>query len=617
MALQIEEAASAQANAGTALAIDLHRICSTNELPSDFRLLRTLGVVRGVTVRSRNIGADIGAGFKALGGGEIKQMTKLCEDSRKEAFERMVEQAMERGANGVVAVRYDQNSIMPGITEVIAYGVAVSDGSIPTSGIADQPEGGMRCGQVCTSNELPNYTVHHSLGVVNGITVRTRNAAAQIGAGFKSMVGGEIKTYTTMCERARKEAYSRMVAEAVERGADGIVAMRYNTSDVQDGVTEVLAFGTAVTSGALATPLPHGDLALPTAMVTTASTLPELGSQLYSLGVVQGITVRSKNVIANFGAGLKSVFGGESRTWLGLCKDTRLQAMERMLEQARERGAKGVVAMRYDCNQISPDIIEVIAYGTAVSDQPSPQLAASANGQESRPEQAPHRIPGERVSTDLEIAGYAARSSLGLVRGISVRSCNFVRNIGAGWKSIVGGEIRNFSKMCNDAREEACERMMQHASEMGADGIAGMRFESNTVEPGVIEVVAYGTAVSERDAAAAPTSTSEGTIAHSMVTTTNELLGHQMPRSLGLAQGITVRSRNVFRNIGASLGAAFVGGERKTWTELCEAARKEAFDRLLKNAAELGATGLVALRYETEEIAPHITEVFAYATAVA
>lgn len=603
MALQVEEPARASAMPG----IDSHRICSTNELPADFRVLRTLGIVRGITVRSRNIGADIGAGFKAIAGGEIKQMTKLCEDARKEAFQRMVEQALDRGANGIVAVRYDQNSIMPGITECIAYGMAVSDGSIPTTGVAEEPEAGMRHGYVCTSNVLPNFTVHCSLGVVQGITVRTRNAVAQMGAAFKSMAGGEIKTYTTMCERARSEAYSRMAAEAVELGADGIVAMRYNTSDVQDGVTEVLAFGTAVRSRELENGLPPWDLALPRTMVTTASTLSELGTQTHSLGIVQGITVRSKNMFANIGAGLKSTFGGESRTWLGLCKDTRLQAMQRMLEQAKERGAKGVVAMRYDCNQVAPDIIEVIAYGTAVSDEPP-----------SRPERAADRISRERVSTDLEIAGFDATRCLGIVRGISVRSCNYVRNIGASWKSIVGGEIRNFTSLCNDAREEALERMMQHASELGADGIAGMRFESNTVQPGVIEVVAYGTAVSARDVAnAASASASEGTISYSMVTTTNELPGHQMPRSLGLAQGITVRSRNILRNIGASLGAAFVGGERKAWTELCEAARKEALDRLLKNAAELGATGLVALRYETEEISPNVTEVFAYATAVA
>merc|ERR1740121_768584 len=102
-----------------------------------------------------------------------------------------------------------------------------------------------------------------------------------------------------------------------------------------------------------------------------------------------------------------------------------------------------------------------------------------------------------------------------------------------------------------------------------------------------------------------------------MLSTTNSIPGFRQERLLGLAQGITVRSRNVLRDIAAGAKQFFQGGEIKTWTELCEASREEALQRLLKNAAELGAKGVVALRYETEEIAPQITEVFAYGTAIA
>merc|ERR1719502_1471806 len=161
-----------------------------------------------------------------MAGGEIKTFTTLCEGARQQALDRMLEQAAELGATGVVGVRYDTNLIAPGMTEVIAYGTAVSDVSAAASS-ADGPAG-LDCGaRVTTSNEIPGFQMQHSLGIVQGLTVRSRNVFANIGAGFKSMVGGEIKTYTKMCEDCRKEAYDRMIEEARDKGADGIVAVRY------------------------------------------------------------------------------------------------------------------------------------------------------------------------------------------------------------------------------------------------------------------------------------------------------------------------------------------------------------------------------------------------------
>lgn len=259
------------------------------------------------------------------------------------------------------------------------------------------------------------------------------------------------------------------------------------------------------------------------------------------------------------------------------------------------------------------------------------------------------------VSTDLTVPGFEATRSLGTARGISVQSNNLVRNIGAGLKKLVGGEINNFTHLCERAREEAFNRMLQHAASLGATAIAGMRYESNDVSPGVIEVVAYGTAVCDNSAvlpvasvpadatesldaplfgggrgsgAARGASSSAAGAASSgggndeevlhpaLASTTGEVLGHRLPNSLGLVQGITVRSRNAFSSIGADLKASFLGGEIQTWTTLCEQARGEALTRMLREAAEKGAGGVVALRYETNEIAPGVTEVLAYGTAV-
>ena len=90
-----------------------------------YRIVRNLGVVRGIVVRSRNIFANIGASLQTLVGGNITAWTRLCEDTRRDAFEIMVQHATELGANAIIGARYDATEIMSGATEVLAYGTAV------------------------------------------------------------------------------------------------------------------------------------------------------------------------------------------------------------------------------------------------------------------------------------------------------------------------------------------------------------------------------------------------------------------------------------------------------------------------------------------------------------
>jgi len=99
-------------------------ITSTAEIP-DKKIVKLLGVVRGNTVRSRNIGRDIGAGFKSIVGGEISSYTELLSQAREEAFNRMVNHAIDLGADAVVNVRFMTSSIMAGTSELLAYGTAV------------------------------------------------------------------------------------------------------------------------------------------------------------------------------------------------------------------------------------------------------------------------------------------------------------------------------------------------------------------------------------------------------------------------------------------------------------------------------------------------------------
>jgi len=99
---------------------------------------------------------------------------------------------------------------------------------------------------VTTAFELPNFRVVQNLGVVRGIVVRSRNVFATIGAGLQTLVGGNITVFTTLCEQTRNDAFDIMIQHATEIGANAIIGARYDTTELAQGVTEVLAYGTAV-----------------------------------------------------------------------------------------------------------------------------------------------------------------------------------------------------------------------------------------------------------------------------------------------------------------------------------------------------------------------------------
>lgn len=102
-----------------------HPMTTTGLTIDGYRSTKSLGVVRGVTVRSRSIFGTIGAALQTLGGGNITLLTDLCEKTRAEAFGLLLEHAQELGANAVVGVRYDATEVMQGVTEVLCYGTAV------------------------------------------------------------------------------------------------------------------------------------------------------------------------------------------------------------------------------------------------------------------------------------------------------------------------------------------------------------------------------------------------------------------------------------------------------------------------------------------------------------
>ena len=99
---------------------------------------------------------------------------------------------------------------------------------------------------VATTNDLPGYRIVAHVGMVRGVTVRSRSVVGNVGGAIQSIFGGSLSIYTKLAETARQEAYDLMAEHARELGADAVVAMRYDANEIMDGITEVLAYGTAV-----------------------------------------------------------------------------------------------------------------------------------------------------------------------------------------------------------------------------------------------------------------------------------------------------------------------------------------------------------------------------------
>jgi len=105
---------------------------------------------------------------------------------------------------------------------------------------------GVNVAMVTTTFELPGYRIARSLGLVRGITVRSRSVLGTMGASLQTFVGGNITLFEEMCEKAREQALERMMEHALERGANAVLGVRYDATEVMQGVTEVIAYGTAV-----------------------------------------------------------------------------------------------------------------------------------------------------------------------------------------------------------------------------------------------------------------------------------------------------------------------------------------------------------------------------------
>jgi uncharacterized protein YbjQ (UPF0145 family) len=106
---------------------------------------------------------------------------------------------------------------------------------------------------VTTAFDLPGWRLTRNLGLVRGIIVRSRSIVGTLGASLQTLVGGNITLYTELCEKARADAYALMLQHAADAGANAVIGMRYDAVEIAPGVTEVLAYGTAVLAEAVTT----------------------------------------------------------------------------------------------------------------------------------------------------------------------------------------------------------------------------------------------------------------------------------------------------------------------------------------------------------------------------
>lgn len=110
---------------------------------------------------------------------------------------------------------------------------------------------------ITTAFQLDGFVIRKNVGVVRGITVRSRNVFGTIGGSLQTLIGGDISMFTELCEKAREHAFELMAKHAADLGANAIIGMRYDANEVMSGVTEVLAYGTAVVVEPLHLNNPH------------------------------------------------------------------------------------------------------------------------------------------------------------------------------------------------------------------------------------------------------------------------------------------------------------------------------------------------------------------------
>jgi uncharacterized protein YbjQ (UPF0145 family) len=313
-------------------------------------------------------------------------------------------------------------------------------------------------------------------GLVIGNSVQSLGFAGGISSGLRTLAGGEIANLTSLISEGRHAAIKRLEEEAQEHGAHGATGV---TSDLRQlgNLNEFIAIGSAVTGASYRGPF-----------FTTACSGQDLFCQLDAgyepRHFVIGNVAYALGVSRGFLGFLRGMAGGEVKEFSDMYNHTRHLALERLEDEARERGANAVVDIQTRILPIGTGAREMLMVGTASHH--------AALGDPKRP--ATSELTGEEL-WNLTRLGYAPQR---LLLGTSVYSLGVSQGIGAWFSSLGRGEVNSVTQLIYEARANALEHISAEAKSIGADGVIGIKLHIYEMGSSYIEVLAIGTAIKKR-----------------------------------------------------------------------------------------------------------------------
>jgi len=313
--------------------------------------------------------------------------------------------------------------------------------------------------------------------IVVGNSVRSLGLAGAIGSGFRTLAGGEVENITALISEGRHAAIARLVEEARRHGAHGVTGVTTELSSLA-GYTEFLSQGTSV----------HAHASNPNFFTTSAS-----GTELYChldagytpISFVMGNVAYALGIGRGISGGLSTLAQGEVRQYSEMYNRIRHLALFRLRHEAASVGANAVVDVRIDLRPFGPGVVELLMTGTASR---HPAFAADS------------RDPASVASSELTGAEIFSLAQMGyapvqLVMATSVYSLGLVGGIGASFRALAKGELRELTELVYGARENCLSLLRHEAESIGAERVIGNRLQIRELSPGLIEVVAVGTAV--------------------------------------------------------------------------------------------------------------------------
>jgi len=313
--------------------------------------------------------------------------------------------------------------------------------------------------------------------IVVGNSVRSLGLAGSIGSSFRTLSGGEVENITTLISEGRHAAITRLIDEARRHGAHGVTGVTTELSSLA-GYTEFLSQGTSVIAGDAGRPF-----------FTTSASGTELychldagylpihfvmGNVAYALGIGRGIM-----------GGLSTLARGEVTQYSEMYNRIRHLALFRLRREAASVGANAVVDIRIDIRPFGTGVVELLMTGTAAYHHAFGQ----AGGDPARV------VTSELTGAELFSLAQMGYAPVQLVMATSVYSLGLVGGIGASFSALAKGELNELTQLVYGARENCLSLLKQEAASVGAERVIGNRLLIRELLPGLIEVVAVGTAV--------------------------------------------------------------------------------------------------------------------------